>query len=61
WALGRAAEADTLAQEGLPFVSASDVPIEGKPAPRPLTIKEIQEYVQLYATAASNAVHKAGF
>ncbi|KAJ7696775.1 hypothetical protein B0H17DRAFT_1130793 [Mycena rosella] len=44
---GRAAEADTLAQEGLPFVSASDVPIEGKPAPRPLTIKEIQEYVQL--------------
>ncbi|KAJ7683135.1 NADH:flavin oxidoreductase/NADH oxidase [Mycena rosella] len=61
WALGRAAEADTLAQEDLPLVSASDVPIEGKPAPRPLTVEEIQEYVQLYATAASNAVHKAGF
>ncbi|KAJ7696759.1 hypothetical protein B0H17DRAFT_1158567 [Mycena rosella] len=61
WALGRAAEADALAQEDLPFVSASEVPIEGKPAPRPLTVEEIQEYVQLYATAASNAVHKAGF
>lgn len=26
-----------------------------------MTIEEIQEFVQLYATAASNAVHKAGF
>ncbi|KAJ6601062.1 hypothetical protein DFH09DRAFT_1020324 [Mycena vulgaris] len=63
WALGRAAEAETLAAEGLPYVSASDVPAAGHggPAPRPLTVEEIQEYVQLYATAASNAVHKAGF
>ncbi|KAJ7696765.1 hypothetical protein B0H17DRAFT_929054 [Mycena rosella] len=61
WALGRAADAGVLAEQDLPYVSASDVPIEGKPAPRPLTIEEIQEYVQLYATAASNAVHKAGF
>lgn len=28
---------------------------------RPLTIPEIKEYVKLYGTAASNAVHKAGF
>ncbi|KAJ7248503.1 hypothetical protein C8J57DRAFT_1358402 [Mycena rebaudengoi] len=61
WALGRAAAADILAQEGLPYVSASDVPLPGKAAPRPLAVEEIQEYVQLYATAASNAVHKAGF
>jgi NADPH2 dehydrogenase len=61
WALGRAAAADVLAQEGLPYVSASDVPLPGSAAPRPLTVEEIQEYVQLYATAASNAVHKAGF
>ncbi len=31
------------------------------PEPRELTIPEIKEYVQLYATAASNAVHQAGF
>src|ERR1700761_7809169 len=60
WALGRTADVETLAEEGLPHVSASNVPIQGQPAPRPLTVEEIQEYVQLYATAASNAVHKAG-
>ncbi|KAJ7439987.1 NADH:flavin oxidoreductase/NADH oxidase [Mycena latifolia] len=61
WSMGRAAHVDTLAAEGLPYVSASGVPLNGGPAPRPLTIAEIQEYVKLYATAASNAVHKAGF
>ncbi|KAJ7144834.1 FMN-linked oxidoreductase [Mycena crocata] len=61
WAVGRAAYAETLAEEGLPYVSASDVPLSGKQAPRALTVEEIQEYIQLYATAASNAVHKAGF
>ena len=29
--------------------------------PRPLTVAEIQEYVQWYAKAARNAVHGAGF
>ncbi|KAJ7146477.1 hypothetical protein C8R44DRAFT_600641 [Mycena epipterygia] len=61
WAMGRAAEVETLAGDGVPYVSASDVPVTGGPAPRPLTVEEIQEYLQLYATAASNAVHKAGF
>ncbi|KAF7344506.1 putative inactive dehydrogenase EasA [Mycena sanguinolenta] len=63
WALGRAAEVDVLAEEGLQneYVSASDVPIPGRQAPRALTEEEIQEYIQFYATAASNAVHKAGF
>jgi NADPH2 dehydrogenase len=61
WALGRAAEIEALAEDGLPYVSASDVPLKGGPTPRPLSSEEIQEYVQLYATAASNAVHKAGF
>ncbi|KAJ7447179.1 NADH:flavin oxidoreductase/NADH oxidase [Mycena latifolia] len=61
FAMGRAGTPETLAAEGFPHVSASDVPITGESAPRPLTIKEIQEYVQLYATAASNAVHKASF
>ncbi|KII86958.1 hypothetical protein PLICRDRAFT_114056 [Plicaturopsis crispa FD-325 SS-3] len=63
WALGRAGVPDVLTKEGpYPHVSASDVPFKGNAnVPRPLTIPEIKEYVQLYATAASNAVHKAGF
>ncbi|KAJ6495310.1 hypothetical protein C8R45DRAFT_900049 [Mycena sanguinolenta] len=63
WALGRAAEIDVLTAEGLQneYVSASDVPIPGQLPPRALTQEEIQQYIQLYATAASNAVHKAGF
>ncbi|KAJ7439984.1 hypothetical protein FB451DRAFT_1355599 [Mycena latifolia] len=61
FAMGRAAEVDTIAAEGMPYVSASDVPLNDGPAPHPLTVAEIQEYVQLHATAASNGVHKAGF
>ncbi|TFK50380.1 NADH:flavin oxidoreductase/NADH oxidase [Heliocybe sulcata] len=66
WALGRRARLDVLAKEGLhdAYISSSDIPEPGaepKPKPRPLTIPEIKEYVQLYATAASNAVHRAGF
>ncbi|KAI0057199.1 FMN-linked oxidoreductase [Artomyces pyxidatus] len=63
WALGRAAYPAVLqAEGGFPLVSASDIPMEaGAPAPRALTIPEIKEYVGLYATAAENAVHKAGF
>ncbi|KAJ7146484.1 putative NADPH2 dehydrogenase chain OYE2 [Mycena epipterygia] len=59
--VGRVASVETLAEDNLPLVSASDIPIPGRPKPRALTIEEIQEYIQLYATAASNAVHKAGF
>ncbi|KAJ3769320.1 NADH:flavin oxidoreductase/NADH oxidase [Lentinula raphanica] len=70
WALGRAADIEALhaANPDYPFVSSSDIPIPPKdsssepgPAPRPLTIDEIKEYVELYATAAENAVTKAGF
>ncbi|KII83260.1 hypothetical protein PLICRDRAFT_180528 [Plicaturopsis crispa FD-325 SS-3] len=61
WALGRASRPEILAQEGLPYVSASDVKLTDQPiAPRPLTIPEIKEYVQQYVTAAKNAI-KAGF
>ncbi|KAI0686790.1 NADH:flavin oxidoreductase/NADH oxidase [Cytidiella melzeri] len=63
WALGRAAVPEVLASEGsFPYVSSSDVKLSEKNvAPRPLTTDEVKEYVQLYATAASNAVHGAGF
>ncbi|KAJ7052297.1 hypothetical protein C8F01DRAFT_1212533 [Mycena amicta] len=56
--LGRAAEPDVLAEDNLPYVSASN----SRPRPpRPLTKDELKEYLELYATAATNAVNKAGF
>ncbi|KAJ8095061.1 hypothetical protein PM082_010279 [Marasmius tenuissimus] len=64
WALGRAAEPAQFHAEdsSYPYVSASDLPMSDRPmAPRPLTIGEIKDYVQYYADAAKNAVHKAGF
>ncbi|THH21294.1 hypothetical protein EW146_g231 [Bondarzewia mesenterica] len=64
WAIGRCAEPAQLASEdpSFPYVSAGDIQLTGKDRPpRPMTVEEIKEYVQLYATAASNAVHRAGF
>ncbi|KAJ6527907.1 hypothetical protein DFH09DRAFT_1186436 [Mycena vulgaris] len=67
WALGRAARPSDLKAEdpSLPYVSASDIPLRERRTteirPRPLSVSEIQEYSKLYATAASNAVHRAGF
>ncbi|KAI0780587.1 NADH:flavin oxidoreductase/NADH oxidase [Trametes elegans] len=64
WALGRAAVLDALKEDGPGFscVSASAVPLKNrKDTPRPLTVEEIKEYAELYAKAASNAVHGAGF
>jgi NADPH2 dehydrogenase len=69
WALGRTAEPDVLQEEGgHPLVSASPIPLVHRgadnaspPLPRALTVEEIGEYVQLFATAARNAVHGAGF
>ncbi|KAJ7052273.1 hypothetical protein C8F01DRAFT_1261986 [Mycena amicta] len=52
-----------LVADFVPYVpmAASDVPKGEYPPPRPLTVEEIAEYVDIYATSASNAVHKAGF
>ncbi|CAL1694337.1 unnamed protein product [Somion occarium] len=61
WAPGRAANPDILESEGFPYVAASDIPLGNKPKPRPLTSAEIREYVQFFATAAANAVDRAGF
>jgi NADPH2 dehydrogenase len=73
WALGRAASIEQLKNEdpSFEYVSAGDVPLprspqqeeDGEEAPRPraLTKAEIAEYVQLFATAARNAVERAGF
>ena len=71
WALGRAAHPEILAAEAkeadlpvdaLPYVSASDVRMDGRDQdPRPLTLDEIREYVKLYAQGAENAVTGGGF
>ncbi|KAF3020924.1 hypothetical protein E8E14_003214 [Neopestalotiopsis sp. 37M] len=73
WHLGRAAWPDPVASGGAvrdeddfdfehDFVSSSDVVMaDGLPAPRPLTEEEIWSTIADYATAARNAVEKAGF
>ncbi|KAI0078452.1 NADH:flavin oxidoreductase/NADH oxidase [Panus rudis PR-1116 ss-1] len=72
WAHGRAADPEVLKKHGFPYVAPSDIPLleragappikpEDAVKPRPMTIEEIKEYVQLYATAAANAVNIAGF
>lgn len=63
WALGRAADPDSLKQDLGPdakIVSAGGKPFEGGPTPTPMTEAEIWEYVGLYAQAAKNAI-AAGF
>jgi NADPH2 dehydrogenase len=66
--LGRSASPDVLQEEGgYPVVAPSAIPLPTSdnapppPVPRALTVEEIEEYVQLYATAARNAVLGAGF
>ncbi|KAI0078439.1 FMN-linked oxidoreductase [Panus rudis PR-1116 ss-1] len=62
WALGRTADPSVLARNGFPHVAPSDIPLTGREVkPRPFTIDEIKEFVQLHAKAASNAVNVAGF
>jgi len=74
WSLGRSADPSQLKEEDPTFcyISSSSIAPTGKAvtpsslpgtaiAPRAMTIPEIEEYVHLYATAASNAVLKAGF
>ncbi|CAL1711105.1 unnamed protein product [Somion occarium] len=61
-ALGRAADPKILeAEGGFELIGPSDIPVEGGPKPRPLTIPEIKEYVDLFATTATNAVKGVGF
>ncbi|KAI0058162.1 FMN-linked oxidoreductase [Artomyces pyxidatus] len=63
WDIGAAAKPEVLEAEGnFPYTGAGDLLFdEHDMPPRPLTVDEIHERVGLYATAARNAVHKAGF
>lgn len=63
WSVGRAAEPEQLKDEdpSFSYVSASPIKLTGrKDTPRAMTVPEIKEFVQFFATAASNAV-EAGF
>ncbi|KAL0572976.1 hypothetical protein V5O48_008990 [Marasmius crinis-equi] len=64
-ASGRAADPSVLhsedGSESYDVVSASDLPVTGRPTPRPLSVEEIKQFVEYFATAAKNAVHRAGF
>ncbi|KAI0296960.1 putative NADPH2 dehydrogenase chain OYE2 [Multifurca ochricompacta] len=69
WALGRAADPVVLKEDGdFDVVAPSPIaliddysPVKKEPVvPRELTVSEINEYTQLYAKAASNAI-EAGF
>lgn len=56
WALGRTQDG----KSGVRVVSASDIPLDGKPKPEALTVEEVRGYVQDYADAAKRAID-AGF
>ncbi|OJT04885.1 hypothetical protein TRAPUB_4357 [Trametes pubescens] len=63
WAIGRATEVEELAKDGdYPYLAPSAVPLKGRDiAPRPMTVDEIKQHVEGFATAAKNAVFGAGF
>ena len=55
WALGYSAKSKVNEAEGIEYGGAGSIARTGEPEPRPLTVPEIKEYVQLFATAAKNA------
>ncbi|KAK7031116.1 hypothetical protein VNI00_013721 [Paramarasmius palmivorus] len=65
-ARGRAAETVHLKAIDASYevASSSNIGLSSRPdtvpKPRALTLEEICDYIELYATAASNAIHKAG-
>ncbi|RDB20347.1 putative inactive dehydrogenase EasA [Hypsizygus marmoreus] len=64
WALGRAALPEVLAADSsLSVIAPSPISLSSRSTavPRELTTAEIQDFVQLYAQAAKNAVLEAGF
>ncbi|VDB93771.1 unnamed protein product [Peniophora sp. CBMAI 1063] len=62
WSMGRPANVAALQKEGsYEVVGPSAIPIsDSHPVPRPLTVDEIKDYVNLYTQAAKNAIN-AGF
>ncbi|KAI0064362.1 FMN-linked oxidoreductase [Artomyces pyxidatus] len=62
WDTGAAGIPSVYREDGYDYVGAGDLLFQDHDErPRPLTIEEIHERVKSYATAAHNAVFKAGF
>ncbi|KAI1271671.1 FMN-linked oxidoreductase [Xylaria sp. FL0933] len=60
-AAGRAATPEVAAKEGVPILGPSAIAIdENSPVPRAMTIEEIKQMIQDFATATKNAI-EAGF
>jgi NADPH2 dehydrogenase len=63
--LGRTAHPDVLQEEGgHPLLAPSSIPLNNtspSSTPHSLTVEEIREYVQLFATAAQNTILGARF
>ncbi|KZV64371.1 FMN-linked oxidoreductase [Peniophora sp. CONT] len=60
-ALGRGAYPEIIEGKGFDYVSASAIGLSDRAkVPRALTTEEVKEYVELFGTAAHNAVHRAG-
>ncbi|GAA6058906.1 hypothetical protein JCM10212_002858 [Sporobolomyces blumeae] len=61
WSLGRTADDKLLKEEtGEETHSASDVQLQGRARPRPMTKDEIKEYPSYFARAAKNFVKRCG-
>ncbi|KAK7426685.1 hypothetical protein QQZ08_006863 [Neonectria magnoliae] len=59
--MGRAADVELAKKEGVTIQGPSAIPIdEDSPVPQPMTVEEIKQTVQDFATAAKNAI-SAGF
>ncbi|KAF8234962.1 FMN-linked oxidoreductase [Tricholoma matsutake] len=63
WAKGRTANPAILKSEDptFDFVAPSAIPWTPESVPREMTVAEIEEYIQLFAQAAKNAIFEAGF
>ncbi|KAI1199770.1 NADH:flavin oxidoreductase/NADH oxidase family protein-like protein [Nemania serpens] len=61
FAMGRAGDVESARQAGVAIVGPSAIPIDASsPIPRAMTIEEIKQTVQDFATASENAI-RAGF
>ncbi|KAI1744568.1 FMN-linked oxidoreductase [Xylaria scruposa] len=61
FAMGRTGDVETAKKDGVDIIGPSAIPVaEGAPTPRAMTIEEIRQMTQDFATASENAI-KAGF
>ena len=57
WATGRSAQPERMQSDDFDFLSSSAIAIEpGGAVPREMTVRDIHDYIKLYAEAARNAI-----